>query len=281
MLTFKIDVDEVIVLTLTKQFGCFLSILSYRWLSSCFQWVMCWLDGFLYANSMLSQQRPVLISSGLSRPRHSIRRSWRERVHFLPCRNNRASSSRLTRMQRILLAKVLPLSENEVDPLSKQERKWKQLARLQSTAVEKSSAAKRGKHTKPMSTTDAKTFTLEELQKEDGGWFTIKPAVKIAALCWGRYSYHRCVDYRMRAPPNGEGGMVVLNTPLRRRRKYTACVFYCAKRILICESLLSPTSPSWLWVFLWKSAALSTTREGRESLVGYEERNVTWPLHKL
>ena len=52
----------------------------------------------------------------------------------------------------------------------------------------KSSAAKRGKHTKPMSTTNAKAFTLEELQKEDGGWFTIKPAVTIAAMCWDRYS---------------------------------------------------------------------------------------------
>ena len=37
----------------------------------------------------------------------------------------------------------------------------------------KSSAAKRGRHTKPMLTTDAKAFTLEELQKEDGGWFSI------------------------------------------------------------------------------------------------------------
>ena len=70
----------------------------------------------------------------------------------------------------------------------------------------KSSAAKRGKHTKPMSTTNAKAFTLEEFQKEDGGWFTIKPAVTVAAMCWDRYSYHRCVDCRMRALPNGEGG---------------------------------------------------------------------------
>ena len=70
----------------------------------------------------------------------------------------------------------------------------------------KSSAAKRGKHTKPMSTTDANAFTLEELQKDDGGWFTIKPAVTIAALCWDRYFYHRCVDCRMRVLPNSEGG---------------------------------------------------------------------------
>ena len=127
-------------------------------------------------------------------------------------------------------------------PAKQTRAKVDETAETTSTSAEhscgKSTAAKRGKHTKHMSTTDAKAFTLEELQNEDGGWFTIKPAVKIAALCWDLYSYHRCVDCRMRAPPNGEGGMVVLNAPLRRRRKYTACVFYCAKRILICGSLL-------------------------------------------
>ena len=71
----------------------------------------------------------------------------------------------------------------------------------------KSSAAKRGRQTKHMltATTDAKAFTLEELQKEDGGWFTIKPAVTIAAPCRDRYSYHRCVECRMSALPNAEG----------------------------------------------------------------------------
>ena len=83
----------------------------------------------------------------------------------------------LTRLQRILLVKVLPLSENAVDPLSKQEREVDETAETASTSAEhsygKSSAVKRGKHTKPMSTTDAKAFTLEELQNEDGGWFTV------------------------------------------------------------------------------------------------------------
>ena len=133
-------------------------------------------------------------------------------------------------------------------PAKQTRAKVDETAETTSTSAEnscgKSSAVKRGKHTKPMSTTDAKAFTLQELQKEDGGWFTIKPAVTIAALCWDRYSYHRCVACRMRALPNGKGGMDVLNTPLRRRRKYTACVFCCAKRILICGSPLSPTSPS-------------------------------------
>ena len=32
-------------------------------------------------------------------------------------------------------------------------------------------------------TINAKAVTLEELQKGDGGWFTIKPAETIVALC--------------------------------------------------------------------------------------------------
>ena len=109
----------------------------------------------------------------------------------------------------------------------------------------KSSAAKRDRSTKPTltPTIKAKAVTLEELQKADGGWFTIKPAVTIVALGWDRYSYHRCVECRMRALPNAEY-MVALNTPLRRQRKSTACVSYCVKTTLICGSLLSPMSPS-------------------------------------
>ena len=92
-------------------------------------------------------------------------------------------------------------------PAKQTRAKVDESAETASTSAEhscgKCSAAKRGKHTKPMSTTGAKAFTLEELQKGRGGWFTIKPAVTIAALCWDRYSYHRCVDCRMRALPNG------------------------------------------------------------------------------
>ena len=109
-----------------------------------------------------------------------------------------------------------------------------------------SSAAKRGRQTKPMltATTDAKAFSLEELQKEDGGWSTIKSAVTIAALCRDRYSYHRCVECRMSALPNAKGKYRCAQHPVARQRKSTACVFYCDKRILICGSLLSPMSPS-------------------------------------
>ena len=69
-------------------------------------------------------------------------------------------------------------------PAKQTRAKVDETAETASTSAEhscgKSSAAKRGKHTKPMSTTDSKAFILEELQKEDGGWFTIKPAVTIA-----------------------------------------------------------------------------------------------------
>ena len=63
----------------------------------------------------------------------------------------------------------------------------------------KSSAARRGRRITPTltPTIKAKAVTLEELQKADGGWFTIKPAVTIVALCWDRYYYHRCVECRM------------------------------------------------------------------------------------
>ena len=105
-------------------------------------------------------------------------------------------------------------------PAKQTRAKVDETAETASTSAEhscgKSSAVKRGKHTKPMLTTDAKAFTLEELQKEDGGWFTIKPAVTIAALCWDRYSYHRCIECRMRALPNGEGGYGCAQHPVAK-----------------------------------------------------------------
>ena len=108
------------------------------------------------------------------------------------------------------VGKTVAVKRKRGRPTKQTRAKVDETAETASTSEEhscgKSSAVKRGKHTKPMSTTDAKAFTLEELQKEDGGWFTIKPAVTITALCWDRYSYHRCVDCRMRALANGEGG---------------------------------------------------------------------------
>ena len=77
-----------------------------------------------------------------------------------------------------------------------------------------------------------------------------------------------------------KGNMVALNTPLRRQRKSTACVFYCDKTTLICGSLLSPMSPSWSRVFLWKSSMHSTTWDGRESPGGCDDWNATWQLEK-
>ena len=108
------------------------------------------------------------------------------------------------------VGKSVAVNRKRGRPAKQTRAKVDETAETASTSAEhscgKSSAAKQGRRTKPMSTTESKAFTLEELQKEDGGWFTIKPAMTIAALCWDRYSYHRCVDCRMRALPNAEGG---------------------------------------------------------------------------
>ena len=99
-----------------------------------------------------------------------------------------------------------------------------------STSAEQScgqrSAAKRGRCTKPMftATINGNAVTLEELQKGDGGWFTIKPAVTIAALYWDRYSYHRCVECRMRALPNAEGKLWLRSTSRCARQRERGAV---------------------------------------------------------
>ena len=126
-----------------------------------------------------------------------------------------------------------------------------------------------------MSTTDAKAFILEELQKEDGGWFTIKPAVTIAALCWDRYSYHRCVDCRMRALPNGEGGYGCAQHPVAKTKEIYRVRFLLRQEDLnMWVTAFADVAELIMGISVEKSSALSTTREGRESLGGYEERNV-------
>ena len=72
--------------------------------------------------------------------------------------------------------------------------------------------------------TDTKAATLEELQK---GWFTIKPAVTIFALCWDRYSYHRCVECRLRALPNAEGKYGCAQHPAAKTKE-----IYCLRILL-------------------------------------------------
>ena len=67
--------------------------------------------------------------------------------------------------------------------------------------------------------TDTKTVTLEALQKEDGGWFTITPAMTIATLCRDHYSYHRCVECRMRALPNTEGKYGCAQHPVAKTKE--------------------------------------------------------------
>ena len=114
-------------------------------------------------------------------------------------------------------------------------------------------------------TINAKAVTLEELQKGDGGWFTIKPAVTIVALCWDRYSYHRCVECRMRAIPNAEGKYGCAKHPAAKTQE-----IYCL-RILLRQDDFNMWVTAFadvaelIRVFLWKSSMLSTTRAGRES----------------
>ena len=63
-----------------------------------------------------------------------------------------------------------------------------------------------------------------------------------------------------------KGNIVALIILKQRQNKPTACDFYYDKEILRCGSLLSTRLRSQFWVFLSKSAALSTTTEGREFL---------------
>ncbi len=59
-------------------------------------------------------------------------------------------------------------------------------------------------------------LTLEDLLKEDVGWFTIKPPVTIVALSTRRYSYHRCVACGKKGIQNTEGKYGCIEHPEAR-----------------------------------------------------------------
>ena len=103
--------------------------------------------------------------------------------------------------------------------------------------------------------TSAKAVTLEELQKGDGGWFTIKPAVTIVALCCDRYSYHRCVECRMRALPNAEGKYGCAKHPAAKTQE-----IYCL-RILLRQDDLN------MWVTAFADVAELITGVSVEELL--------------
>ena len=150
----------------------------------------------------------------------------------------------------------------------------KRLARLNSTAVEKSSAAKRGRHTKPMltATTDAKAVTLKKLQNGDGGWFTINPAVTIAALCRDRYSYHHCVECRLRALPNAEGKYGCAQHPVAKTK-----VLYCL-RILLRQDNLN------IWVTAFTDVAELFMGVSVEEFHAFDDegwKSVTWEVRGM
>ena len=52
---------------------------------------------------------------------------------------------------------------------------------------------------------NAKGVTLEELQKGDGGSFTIKPTVTIASVGRHRFAYHSCMVCRKKTNQNIKG----------------------------------------------------------------------------
>ena len=133
----------------------------------------------------------------------------------------------------------------------------------------KSSAAKRGRRTKPTltPTIKAKAATLEELQKADGGWFTIKPAVTIVALCWDRYSYHRCVECRMRALPNAEGKYGCAQHPTAKTKE-----IYCL-RILLRQDDLN------MWVTAFADVAELITGVSVEEFHAFDDagrKRIAW-----
>ena len=59
-------------------------------------------------------------------------------------------------------------------------------------------------------------LTLEDLLKEDVGWFTIKPPVTLVALSMRRYSYHRCVACGKKGIQNTEGKYGCIEHPEAR-----------------------------------------------------------------
>ena len=138
----------------------------------------------------------------------------------------------------------------------------------------KSSAAKRGRRTKPMltATINAKAVTLEELQKGDGGWFTIKPAVTIVALCWDRYSYHRCVECRMRALPNAEGKYGCAKHPAAKTQE-----IYCL-RILLRQDDLN------MWVTAFADVAELITGVSVEEFHAFDHvgrKRIAWGVRGM
>ena len=59
-------------------------------------------------------------------------------------------------------------------------------------------------------------LTLEDLLKEEVGWFTIKPPVTIVALSMRRYSYHRCAACGKKGIQNTEGKYSCIEHPEAR-----------------------------------------------------------------
>ena len=95
----------------------------------------------------------------------------------------------------------------------------------------------------------------------------IKPAVTIVALCWDRYSYHRCVECRMRALPNAEGKYGWAKHPAAKTQE-----IYCL-RILLRQDDLN------MWVTAFVDVAELITGVSVEEFHAFDDagrKRIVW-----
>ena len=100
----------------------------------------------------------------------------------------------------------------------------------------------------------------------------IKPAVTIVALCWDRYSYHRCVECRMRALPNAEGKYGCAKHPAAKTQE-----IYCL-RILLRQDDLN------MWVTAFADVAELITGVSVEECHAFDDagrKRILWGVRGM
>ena len=115
---------------------------------------------------------------------------------------------------------------------------------------------------------NAKAVTLEELQKGDGGSFTIKPAVTIASVGRHPFAYHSCVECGLRALPNPEGYGCAQHPTSKTKARY-------------CLRILLKQDDAHQWVTAFHDVAesiLGVSVEEFEELNDDGRKTVVWPV---